>query len=150
MLPPFGNRLWYSAFWLAVLAIKVAFEYFALVLPLVPISRAIWRWGDSPRDAFGNPTDMYCWGYNRGGYTCWQDNVAQSSAAAPFEDGADVDAFVAALRSLRSVGYRLLALGLRWSTPVLIMQADTTQARRGLSRQWQHARRVSAARGAHF
>eukprot|EP00966_Prymnesium_polylepis_P045173 1046315-Prymnesium_polylepis.1 len=53
----------YTGFWLITLALKVGFDYAFLIEPLVKPTRALWQF------------DMYCWGYNRGGYDCRIDMV---------------------------------------------------------------------------
>lgn len=145
VLPELRTRMVYTAFWLLVITLKVWFEYTCIIRPLVAPSRAIWLWGGAFRDADGHRTDFYCWGYNRGGGTCRQDNIGSGGRRALAyahralnahnqtlptpssllqDQGSnvlvEVPAALLALRAWRSLSYRLLILGMRWATPVLL------------------------------
>ena len=137
---------------------QVWFEYAAIIEPLVKPTIALWRMGDERRDADGQRTDIYCWGYNRGGFDCSQDgfpppeqgrrlaqNGAHDATGASWlgvdgngtlggfgggrQLGTGVDdaasPMLLALRWWRSISYRVLFIGLRWLTPVLLSFADT-------------------------
>ena len=94
---------------------------------MVPASVALWNWGDAPRDASGQRTDLYCWRYNTFGFSCWMDSLNGDWSSGVEAAEADPGAYLLGLRALRSVSYRLILLSLRWSTPVLLCFCDTVQ-----------------------
>jgi hypothetical protein len=99
-----------------------------VIVPMVPASVALWNWGDSPRDASGQRTDLYCWRYNTFGFSCWMDSLNGDWSSGVEAAEADPGAYLLGLRVVRSVSYRLILLSLRWSTPVLLCLCDTARA----------------------
>ena len=96
------------------------YRYHLVIVPMVPASVALWNWGDAPRDASGQRTDLYCWRYNTFGFSCWMDSLNGDWSSGVEAAEADPGAYLLGLRAVRSVSYRLILLSLRWSTPVLL------------------------------
>ena len=94
---------------------------------MVPASVALWNWGDAPRDASGQRTDLYCWRYNTFGFSCWRDSLNGDWSSGVEAAEADPGIYLLGLRAVRSVSYRLILLSLPWSTPVLLCFCDTVQ-----------------------
>ena len=61
--PPTRVLLVYVSFWIVTFGIKLAFDYFMLISPLVEPTRKLWQ------------VDLYCWHYDRLHGTCELDMV---------------------------------------------------------------------------
>ena len=99
--PPVGALSLSWLFWLVVLVIKWSFEYFALVRSMVLPTLALWE------------ADYSCWEPGHTGKVGCSWDVGQGRFA-------NQD-----YRAVRDWGFRVVLIGLRWSTPLLIILADT-------------------------
>ena len=99
--PPLGALSLSWLFWLVVLVIKWSFEYFALVRAMVLPTLALWE------------ADYTCWEPGHTGKVGCSWDVGQGR----FANGD--------YRAVRDWGFRFVLIALRWSTPVLIILADT-------------------------
>jgi hypothetical protein len=119
---PAMSCLVYSSFWLQTLAIKIVFDYFVMIKPLVEPTRALWK------------LDLYCWGLNVGGFDCQLDMVNlfdQEDNVNPPDNYANLGAgsgYVHVIRWLRMRFFSILLICLRWFTPCIIMLIDTLLA----------------------
>ena len=99
--PPPGALLLSWLFWAIVLAIKWAFEYFLLVRNLVMPTLALWE----------------------GDYTCWEPgHTGQLPCSWDVGQGEHANH---TYRATRDWFFRVVLILLRWSTPALVILADT-------------------------
>ena len=54
----------YSGFWLVVIGVKWAFEYYFVIEPMVQPSRALWYFAAHSAHTDQGPADFFCWDYN--------------------------------------------------------------------------------------
>ena len=99
--PPLGPLSLSWLFWLVVLVVKWSFEYFALVRSMVLPTLALWE------------ADYSCWEPGHTGKVGCSWDVGQGRFA-------NQD-----YRAVRDWGFRVALIALRWSTPLLIILADT-------------------------
>ena len=109
----------YSAFWTLTLAMKLYFDYFMLIVPIVEPTRKLLA------------LDLYCWRYNNLYGDCNLDTVdlfnVTNNHGVP-DDHTRFNAsgsYVHIVRWLRMNFYSIALIGLRWFTPLCIMIADT-------------------------
>ena len=134
VLASFSSTMCYTVFWLIVFAIKWTFEYFMIIKPMIQPSMALWNFRPSgtPPGTTDGPPDFFCWDYNWiPGRKCYYEN---SDGTRGFGDGfrefgfteEQAGDYLLGLRWLRSYFYKLMLLLLRWSTPTLLIFADTS------------------------
>ena len=136
----------YITLWFLIFGLKFVFEYYLVIQPLVGPTRLLWHWGD-PQTPGGERTDLYCWGYNTEGGECsyYVDNVTDPRTGVFYAHGRGFgDAFpewglgeghpkfaswaadwLRALRYVRSYYFRVTLLAARWSTPAILIFADS-------------------------
>ena len=123
----------YSAFWLLVIGVKWAFEYYFVIEPMVQPSRALWYFAAHSARTDEGPADFFCWDYNwipgrSCSYTAQVGGAERGFGDAFPELGFSEEtssAYLFGLRTLRSYYFRIMLLLLRWATPTLLVFADT-------------------------